>query len=426
MPLSRHFRLFGALIAVTALLSGCESFGRGLGKALMDEEVQTNTLCDITGPSYLGLSQTLDAEAAGKPRTLRLLVIHGIGPQEPGYSEFLVRGLADRLGLSLFDPEVKSITLASDRFPDAELGTLRITRYFDAKGRTLLIFEVTWSKVTEEQRALVAFDDFGAAAIQRAGINKALKSFVNKRLIDPLAYMGPSGDRIQESVAQSMCWMMQDADGYPLTGREVCRWQNASRVVAGTDSFALSGHSLGSRIALDTLTALGQAGAAPETVVLRQAFRNKSVGLFMLSNQLPLLQSGRVEPESVGEQARYCAPDAPDAADRWLRQLDIVAFSDPNDLLTYTIPIEFARQHIDSRLCARVVNVTVDVASKKSLAGFSTYASPEDAHVGYEADSRVLTLMTEGLGENAPPPQGCTWLRMTPAPPSGAKPRPQS
>jgi hypothetical protein len=41
----------------------------------------------------------------------------------------------------------------------------------------------------------------------------------------------------------------------------------------------------------------------------------------------------------------------------------IIAFSDPNDLMSYPVPDQFADRYIESRLCRSVTNVTINVAS---------------------------------------------------------------
>jgi hypothetical protein len=39
----------------------------------------------------------------------------------------------------------------------------------------------------------------------------------------------------------------------------------------------------------------------------------------------------------------------------------IIAFSDPNDLLSYAIPQQFGQQRLDSRLCAEITNININV-----------------------------------------------------------------
>ena len=95
------------------------------------------------------------------------------------------------------------------------------------------------------------------------------------------------------------------------------------------------------------------------------------------------------------------------------RQVRIVAFSDPNDLLSYAVPPRFAEEFIDSRLCPQVVNVTVNVAPVTSAPVIGTFANPLAAHNDYEADERVIGLITNGIGTGKTAPAvatRCQWV----------------
>ncbi len=64
-------------------------------------------------------------------------------------------------------------------------------------------------------------------------------------------------------------------------------------------------------------------------------------------------------------------------------QLNVIAFSDPNDILSYPVQDDFARNTLDSRLCAQLVNVSLNVAQEKDLLGAVTLGRPLGAHSGY-------------------------------------------
>ena len=127
------------------------------------------------------------------------------------------------------------------------------------------------------------------------------------------------------------------------------------------------------------------------------SLRDKEITFFMLANQLPLLQAGQTPPAVSRQNELYCGDNASKMKDRWFKKLSVVAFSDPNDILSYTIPQSFSADFMDSRLCATTTNVVVAVAKPVSLA-VTSMASPQVAHTAYDADERVLGLMTYGLG----------------------------
>ena len=65
----------------------------------------------------------------------------------------------------------------------------------------------------------------------------------------------------------------------------------------------------------------------------------------------------------------YCRPDGADFANRLFKETELIAFSDPNDLLSYPIPDAFVQSHVDSRLCPKQVNVTINIAQVTSVLG---------------------------------------------------------
>ena len=148
-----------------------------------------------------------------------------------------------------------------------------------------------------------------------------------------------------------------------------------------TDEFVFITHSLGSRITTDGLQRLTQVVEAegrsrPEVARVSQSFQERGVKVFMLANQLPLLQSG-LEPASVqGAVPAYCRPDGAEFANRVFKETELIAFSDPNDLLSYPIPDAFVRDHVDSRLCPKQVNVTINIAQVRSVLGLGRVRQP--------------------------------------------------
>ncbi|MBM3512161.1 MAG: hypothetical protein FJX59_00440 [Alphaproteobacteria bacterium] len=310
-------------------LAGCQSFGRGVTKALIDEtrdEPQKHEeLCEITGPGFQGLEAGFEGALTAGAKTVRLVIVHGIGEHQPGHSERFQRSLAYRLGLDGVDPQVKTIILQGPirggRFsstPEA-LGTLRLARFTNGADRDLITFEVTWSSITQAERKSMDFDGVGAVARTRASLNATLKDFMNKRAADPLAYRGAKADAIRESVVQTICWATTvEWSGYPDLAEARCEWLATTPAIVARDTFAIASHSLGNRIAMDALEALGAAGdtkgsASNPTLT---AFRDKSVDFYMLSNQLPLLQIGRPGPVVAHQARRYCDAGASNAADR--------------------------------------------------------------------------------------------------------------
>jgi hypothetical protein len=285
----------------------------------------------------------------------------------------------------------------------------------------MLFYELTWSPISQPAKDGYAFDSTEVYAYKRASLNNIFKNFVNDVSADPLVYTGTGGEKIQAAVGQTLCWALS-ADWQTLPdAQQVCSSDDpifASRL--DNDEFVFITHSLGSRITTDALERLArvmkQEGVRrPQVGLLAEAFRERDVKIFMLANQLPLLQSG-LEPAGVRDSVPgYCQPTGAHYRDRMFKETELIAFSDPNDLLSYPIPDQFVREHVDSRLCPKQVNVTINIASVSSLLGFGEFANPMAAHVDYDDDERVIGLITRGIGQPETAPvveERCTWLEV--------------
>ncbi|MCK5191339.1 MAG: hypothetical protein KAR12_14935, partial [Methylococcales bacterium] len=100
---------------------------------------------------------------------------------------------------------------------------------------------------------------------------------------------------------------------------------------------------------------------------------------------------------------------------RIVDKTSIIAFSDPNDLLSYAIPEGFVEKNLDSRLCIDITNITINVVDIIDLFGFGELASPIGAHTAYESDDRVVALIAKGVGNPKTSPlvqEKCKWTRL--------------
>jgi hypothetical protein len=143
-----------------------------------------------------------------------------------------------------------------------------------------------------------------------------------------------------------------------------------------------------------------------------EILQNKHVQIFMLSNQLPMLQVGRELPEVTGQKADYCSVGSPKYSSRMFNETSIIAFSDPNDLLSYAIPHDFSTKYLDSRLCANVTNININIAKVVDAFGIGKIANPMEAHIGYLKDDRVIALIAKGIGNAHTAPlvkERCEW-----------------
>ncbi len=417
------------LLLLTAMLvSGCASIAKGVTQALLERsEEQDTRACHIEGPVSFGLEPLMQAQekdrAAGhSTRTMKILMVHGIGRHLPGYSARLTEHLMRELKLDLREENYKEIVLREPEIWDESLGNLRISRYMNkARTRELLFYELTWSEIIEPERKILEFDDSAEYTFRRTALNAELKKFFNSHVPDSLIFLGESHVPILSSVRQSFCWMTQgDWNDYAPFTDASCDLQSGARLQQlKEDDYAMVTHSLGSRIAIDTLRFFGEWALTQETerfIEFRSVLPTKEIPVYMLANQLPLLELGRKPATVRGQIAKYCRPDGELRGQRMLGKLPIYAFSDPNDLLSYPIPPNFADEYLDSRLCPKVTNIAINVAKPISLFGLGEIANPASAHSGYDHDERVIALIAHGFGqENAADivKERCTWLETT-------------
>lgn len=292
--------------------------------------------------------------------------------------------------------------------------------------RELLFFEHTWSEITAPKKQSLAFDKSPIHRSPRAAINQRVREFTNNTLPDPIAFTGVRGPDIRGSVEQALCWASSARwQDLPDTMTDVRCEESAlfgSRV--GVDEIVIATHSLGSRAVVDALQHAARYSVGRDAVhdAGKQNFAQKlhdtEVTLFMLSNQLPLLEAGQAPQMVTGQREVYCGDGAKRTAERFLRRLDMIAFSDPNDVLSYPIPAGWVDQYLDSRLCLDVRNVTINVAHVRRLPVFGEFANPLQAHVEYNRDERVAGLMAFGIGHGDTAPlirERCTWTDVDPA-----------
>ena len=396
-------------LAMAMLLSGCASIGKGAAEAVLEKSESEDTRqCQVWGQSFTGIK----ADLAQKNKKTKVLFVHGVGDRYPGYTTQFLEKLAKELGLDARSEGQKNIQLSTPLFPERELGNLRVTHLLNEQsGKELTFYELTWSEITRQEKALLNFDTSGEYDFRRARMNAMLKKFSNDTSPDPIIYLGESRMPILAAFAQSFCWMASgEWEDLPKSGKHACTGLNdTSAGHIAKDDYVIISHSLGSRIAIDGMQRIATLLASPQKLVPAnqkitlstkaiEALQNHRIPIFMLSNQLPMLQLGRELPEVAGQEASYCTPEGANFKKRMVSETDIIAFSDPNDLLSYGIPPGFAEKYIDSRLCAKITNVNINIAKIMDAFGMTDLANPLQAHVGYDTDDRVVALIAKGIG----------------------------
>jgi len=280
------------------------------------------------------------------------------------------------------------------------LGNLRVNRLLSKDRRKeLLFYELTWSMITAKQKEVLAYDNFGQSPDRRADVNNMLKAFSKNTFSDIIIYLGESRVDILMSFAQSFCWMTKNWEDLPDNERQTCKGIDSTNENIKVDQYAFVTHSLGSRITIDGLTRIiALLSSYGRDVELSHSFKDKVFSIFILSNQLPMLQLGRELPEVSNQNSAYCQPESVKYSERAVSRMPIFTFSNPNDILSYPISPEFVEKYLDSRLCPEVVNININMASLYNTFGLGNIVNPLDANTGYYEDDRVVALIARGFG----------------------------
>jgi hypothetical protein len=385
------------LFLLVAQLYGCTSIGKGMAEAYFEKQEAADTrVCEIWGKPFTGLTPYLN-NPKGK---MKVLMVHGVGDHLPGYSTQFLEKLAQKLDLTSQSSHPKNITLTNRGDQSKNLGNLRISRLLSKDRKNeLLFYELTWSKITAAQKEVLAYDNSGEYSFRRAKINDLMKKFSNDTGPDPIIYLGESREDILVSFAQAFCWMAKNGwSSLPDEAMQSCSF-NDSNLAANVrhDEFAIISHSLGSRITIDGMQRIASL-IDDRDPAFREALKRKEIPIYMMSNQLPMLQLGRKLPDIANQKQAYCEPTGEKYQERMLSKTPIIAFSDPNDLLSYAIPHGFVEKYLDSRLCVDVTNININVATIFDAFGLGKLANPLDAHIGYDTDDRVIALIAKGIG----------------------------
>lgn len=409
------------IVSISWALSGCTSFGKGLAEAYFEkQESADNRVCEIWGQSFEGIKPHLE-NPDGK---MKILMVHGVGDHLPGYSTQFIEKLAKELKLNVRTKRNKDIALTDPLDTTKKLGNLRVHRLLN-KNRTkeLLFYEFTWSEITAKEKAVLAYDNSGEYSFRRAEVNDLLKKFSNDTGPDPIIYLGDeSREEILTAFTQSFCWMINGKwEDLPDGVSKACTFDDPAGVEnLHKDQYAFVSHSLGSRITIDGMQRIaaffGDSNfraplKRPKELV--KALQEKEIPIYMMSNQLPMLQLGRKLPEVNGQKDQYCKPDGAHYQKRMLSKTSIIAFSDPNDLLSYAVPQGFVEKYLDSRLCIDVTNININVATIFDAFGLGRLANPLDAHIGYDTDSRVVAMIAKGVGNGNTAKivnERCSWI----------------
>jgi hypothetical protein len=341
---------------------------------------------------------------------VRVLWTHGMCSHPPTWVDDRLRRLLPAMGGTAETRSVRAIGSGG-----ASIRTERIS----TPAGTIDVSFLTWSPLTARFKAML--DQEGSATadgrmLSQATLNGELKrGLVDNCLTDVVVYSGPNGREIRKAAIEAVCGVL----GGRFDGQR-CDMRTAEPPPA----LALVSESLGSQLLFDAITDIWETTERNEDKVeidhLAKSLAAKRI-IYMLANQVPLLvTAGRLPAEAivVGEASTPLARSPAMGLDVFSvlarartiaahppGPLTIVAFSDPNDLLSYRI----ASHPTDDPKNFRVVNVLVS----NDATYFGYIERPDSAHCGYAWNPHVIGMVAKGYRPGRPfpvalvPPGSC-------------------
>lgn len=311
----------------------------------------------------------VDFVASAPGRSVDVLLVHGMCTHDVRWVDATVAQLGSALRAQAGPPAPRGT-------PGTVVDGIEIVeRTIALRQGELRIKALVWSPLTTPLKHQLDYDHSAQLPVQRARLNARAKDLLMDDCIpDALIYQGVSRDAIQQRMAQAI---LRATEGAP----------------ADAPLLVLSA-SLGSKILFDTLLRMD---AAAQRTIDRLAY------LVMAANQIPLLALADQPAVAPGAASALPAPAGDSlqavlrkrraaATPRAARKLTLVAFSDPNDLLTYTLQRERY-----APLGVEVVNVLVSNAPT----WFGLLERPDHAHGNYLLNPDVARMAACGQPHSA-------------------------
>jgi hypothetical protein len=316
----------------------------------------------------------------GGGRPLDVILVHGMCTHDAAWANHGIDRIAGVVSANV--PE---------RAAASASGIELIERTQQIGGTPVRFHALIWSPLTAPLKRQLDYDNTGTPTDcsaagngeckpKRAWLNGYVKDrLLNDCLSDAVIYEGASHDAIRDAMVESV-------------SRIIERNPNGDRTLAVVTE------SLGSKILFDALSSMLES-TQPRTRELGLEASRRLGLLFMAGNQLPIL--------GLSEQSIDSRPDnrtagAPDALQRFLElrrrqsltpraetvaRLAVVAFTDPNDLLSYRL--------LPARYAAPDVAVA-DVLMSNARSWLGLIENPVAAHLDYLESPEVGDLIACG------------------------------
>jgi hypothetical protein len=324
--------------------------------------------------------------AANQFRKLDVFVVHGMCNHGVEWAKLTFAELARALGM-VASADAQQVPLD---------GAAQLYRQvIEGEGRQAILSAFVWSPLSQDAKDDLCFDvtaptqacpgDQATSRQKRASANGMLKNeLLNECLADALVYAGNRGRAIRDAMKDAL------VTGLSAEHKPLKEYAAGDAPRAPDWPLYMISDSLGSKILLDSIremqSASNQEGQFIEETVARMA------AVYLRANQIPLLSltDASATPsnpfEALGAPLRRAAEGKSNMRDAQ-EPLPIIAFTDPNDLLSFAL-------HDAKYDTARLRFVDVLVTNAPTY--FGKFQSPLDAHTHYKRNKCVIAAVVGG------------------------------
>ena len=331
--------------------------------------------------SFPGAGELLDAA-----RRLNVILVHGMCTHDEQWAQGAAKSFLAGMGQSGEQGPLERVAV-----PGTSMALFQRTVPIGGRGEVHLS-AILWSPATAPLKHQLCYDQSvrtdGACPAppypwQRHRINRLIKDkLLDDCLADAVIYMGASRDAINQQMQEVIMKALSVA---PDAGNLFI-----------TDS-------MGSKMVFDAVFKMSVNRATADAG--RRIFNNTSQ-IFMRANQLPMLALGDTRPahqqklfscdsegypaDPIGDLVRRHA--CPGAARARVQAPLVVVFSDPSDVLSYTLA--------DSAHAQAQPYPVIDVIVSNAPGYFGWLERPDQAHLDYDVNPAVNRLI--GCGNRSP------------------------
>ena len=333
----------------------------------------------------------LAQDAPGK--TLDVLLVHGMCTHDLNWAANTIEALREAAGARYAD----------DREPaDSQLDGIQIyQRTLIASSGKLRMNAIVWSPLMAGLKKQLCYDQTKKTGLcrsappstsdyphQRAKISAMMKDdLLNDCLADAIIYQGRARDEISKLLQQAILSTLANSGG-PMTSTDPLR-----SVTTESSDLVVITESLGSKMAFDALYQLLQSDRNDVRAAAANTF-GRTVQIFMGANQIPILALGDQTLDGSSGAGRYLADPLAELIHRKqigrlgdrLTPPRVVAFTDPNDLLSYVLSPYKPPKPYD----------VVDVVVSNDDTYLGLIENPMTAHMGYRRNGDVIRSIVCG------------------------------